>query len=201
MATRSDRNTLDLRVQRTYKLLKDAFVLLMSQMPYDQITVQLICEKAMVRRTTFYQHFEDKHNFLQWFVREKQQEFSELTRNLDPPIDTLAHYCLMARNLLKSLNRNEHVLHLLMDAGVQSQILIDAFSCACVEDVVQRIEESPLGREKLKGMSPVLLAEFYVGGLIAAIKWWFVNNKPCTEEELIQYLCRLVEEKKLYGQP
>ena len=146
MATRSDRNTLDLRVQRTYKLLKDAFVLLMSQMPYDQITVQLICEKAMVRRTTFYQHFEDKHNFLQWFVREKQQEFSELTRNSDPPIDMLSHYCLMARNLLKSLNRNEHVLHLLMDAGVQSQILIDAFSCACVEDVVQRIEESPLGR-------------------------------------------------------
>ena len=63
MASRSAVNNKDLRVKRTYKMLKEAFTVLLSQRPFEQLTVQEICEKAMVRRTTFYQHFEDKHDF------------------------------------------------------------------------------------------------------------------------------------------
>ena len=44
----------------------------------------------------------------------------------------------------------------------------EVFTSACVEDVVQRIENSPRSREKLRGISPVLAAEYYVGGMIAA---------------------------------
>ena len=108
-----------------------------------------------------------------------------------------AHYVGMAKHVLSYLNENDHLLRLLMGAGVQARLLIDAFTSACVEDVVQRIENSPRSREKLRGISPVLAAEYYVGGMIAAAKWWYTHNKPCTEEELIQHLCALVEEKKI----
>ena len=197
MASRSAINCRDLRVQRTYKLLKDAFVQLLGEKPFDQITVQEICETAMVRRTTFYQHFEDKQDFLQWFVREKQQDFARGSAEGAAAGNMKAHYVGMAKHVLSYLNENDHLLRLLMGAGVQARLLIDAFTSACVEDVVQRIENSPRSREKLRGISPVLAAEYYVGGMIAAAKWWYTHNKPCTEEELIQHLCALVEEKKI----
>ena len=41
-----------------------------------------------------------------------------------------------------------------------------------------------------------MTAEFYVSGMLSAIRWWFVNNKPCTEEEMIQYFKMIVERKK-----
>ena len=53
------------------------------------------------------------------------------------------------------------------------------------------------GATRARKSSPVLAAEYYVGGMIAAAKWWYTHNKPCTEEELIQHLCTLVEEKKI----
>ena len=195
MASRAGINCRDLRVQRTYKLLKDAFLHLLTEKPFDLITVQEICETAMVRRTTFYQHFEDKQDFLQWFVREKQQEFYRKNKSEAPQATTREHYIVMAHKVLAYLNENDQLLRLLMSAGVQERMLIDAFSQAFVENVEKRIESMPIARQRLDGIPPVMVAEYYVGGMFAVAKWWFANNKPCTEDELILYLCRLVEGK------
>ena len=196
MASRANINCRDLRVQRTYKLLKDAFLRLLSEKPFEQITVQEICETAMVRRTTFYQHFEDKQDFLQWFVREKQREFTSGSSASEPDqTTTREHYFRLAHKVLAFLNENDHVLRLLISAGVQERMLIDAFSQACVEAIIRRIENIPNVKERLDGLPPSLIAEYYVGGMTAAAKWWFSNNKPCTEEELLLYLCKMIEEK------
>ncbi|WP_212959029.1 MULTISPECIES: TetR/AcrR family transcriptional regulator, partial [Bacillus] len=52
----------DLRIRRTHKLLVEALVELMIQpkQKYSSLTINQICEYAMVHRTTFYKHFEDK---------------------------------------------------------------------------------------------------------------------------------------------
>ncbi len=195
MAARSNINCRDLRVQRTYKLLKDAFLHLLNEKAFEQITVQEICETAMVRRTTFYQHFEDKQDFLQWFVREKQREFGRNSQADQTTPTSKEHYFRVAHNVLDFLNENDHVLRLLVNAGVQERMLIDAFCQACVEGIVKQIESVSNAPERLNGIPVSLVAEYYVGGLTAAAKWWFSNNKPCTEDELILFLCRLIEER------
>lgn len=188
MASRSAVNSRDLRVQRTYKLLKDAFIRLLSQKNFDQITVQEICEEAMVRRTTFYQHFEDKHDFLGWFIRERQHEFTEASVEGISPENPQEYYAQVIRNVLKYLSENERTVHLLMDAGVQGRLLMDAFSKACVENVTNRLERIPGIGQKLGNVPIPFLAEFYTGGVIAAARWWFSNGKPCSEEEMAGYI-------------
>ena len=195
MAARSNINCRDLRVQRTYKLLKEAFLHLLNEKPFDQITVQEICETAMVRRTTFYQHFEDKQDFLQWFVLEKEREFIQSNQNTSSSATSREHYYQVAHKVLDFINENDHVLRLLISAGVQERMLIDAISQACVEVIMKYIENVPNAPERLDGIPASLVAEYYVGGLTAAAKWWFSNDKPCTEDELILFLCKLIEEK------
>ena len=51
---------LDLRIQRTYRLLHTAFTKLMEEKSFEDITVNDLCREAMIRRTTFYKHFADK---------------------------------------------------------------------------------------------------------------------------------------------
>ena len=50
----------DPRVKRTRQLLQQAFMSLMMEGRFRDITVQEIADRATVNRATFYAHFEDK---------------------------------------------------------------------------------------------------------------------------------------------
>jgi AcrR family transcriptional regulator len=54
----------DRRVRRTKKLLRDALVSLILERGWDEVTVQDVCARADVGRSTFYVHFADKEDAL-----------------------------------------------------------------------------------------------------------------------------------------
>src|SRR5215471_3654006 len=60
----------DLRVRRTHKLLWEALMALMAERAFEEITVKEICDQAMVHRTTFYKHYEDKYALLEQGMRQ-----------------------------------------------------------------------------------------------------------------------------------
>ncbi len=59
---------MDLRKRRSMQWLWKAFFDLMTEekMRFSKITVDQICEKAMVHRSTFYKHFDDKFRLLEY---------------------------------------------------------------------------------------------------------------------------------------
>lgn len=59
----------DLRQRRTRKLLADALLSLLEERPLSEISVVDICQRAMVHRTTFYAHFDDKLALLRYAVK------------------------------------------------------------------------------------------------------------------------------------
>ncbi|MDN6291733.1 MAG: TetR/AcrR family transcriptional regulator, partial [Tetragenococcus halophilus] len=52
----------DLRVIRTRKMILEAFMKLVSEKGYNNVTIQNIAEEAMINRATFYAHFKDKED-------------------------------------------------------------------------------------------------------------------------------------------
>jgi AcrR family transcriptional regulator len=63
-------NELDPRAKRTRLLLAKAFDDLMHVQEFGSITVQDIAAKATVNRATFYAHFKDKFELLDWIIRD-----------------------------------------------------------------------------------------------------------------------------------
>ena len=61
---------IDPRITRTRKLLVDAFMGLMAEKDFDDITVQDIAARATVNRATFYDHFVDKYALVDELTRE-----------------------------------------------------------------------------------------------------------------------------------
>ncbi|MFR3769627.1 TetR/AcrR family transcriptional regulator [Collinsella stercoris] len=59
---------MDLRIQKTYRSLLAAFTRLLETHRYEDVTVAMLCDEAMIRRTTFYKHFADKAEFFSFFV-------------------------------------------------------------------------------------------------------------------------------------
>ena len=61
----------DLRIRKTYKALCDAFVNILEKKRFDDLTVNELCDEAMIRRATFYKHFADKYDFFFFFYPPK----------------------------------------------------------------------------------------------------------------------------------
>lgn len=50
----------------TKRALADALKSLMSEMPFDKITVTQICDRCSMNRKSFYYHFKDKYDLVNW---------------------------------------------------------------------------------------------------------------------------------------
>ncbi|MCI9175695.1 MAG: TetR family transcriptional regulator, partial [Lachnospiraceae bacterium] len=59
---------LDLRIQKTYLALSRALLKAMGEKPFEDIRVNELCDRAMVRKSTFYKHFGDKYELLAFVV-------------------------------------------------------------------------------------------------------------------------------------
>lgn len=55
---------------RTRKLITDAFLALIRERPYEEITVTEICRRADVVRKTFYNHFQAKDDVIKWLMND-----------------------------------------------------------------------------------------------------------------------------------
>jgi len=53
---------MDLREKRTRKLIREAFFELMQENGFETLSVQDITERAMINRSTFYRHYQDKYD-------------------------------------------------------------------------------------------------------------------------------------------
>jgi AcrR family transcriptional regulator len=60
----------DLRVRRTRKLLQSALMELTIRKGFEAVTVQELCEQAMVNRATFYRHYTDKYDLIDQYMHE-----------------------------------------------------------------------------------------------------------------------------------
>lgn len=65
----------DLRVIKTKKALNDTLLEILTIKNFSDITVNEICNKSLIHRTTFYKHFMDKIDLLQYALKENTKEF------------------------------------------------------------------------------------------------------------------------------
>ena len=63
------KQSVDPRIRRTRRYIKDSFMDLLSEKNFKSITVREITERAEVNRATFYAHYEDKYALLHETLR------------------------------------------------------------------------------------------------------------------------------------
>ena len=72
----------DLRIVKTNKALYEALLLLMKEKTFEEIKISDLCQKALINRSTFYAHYNDKYELLITMVEDlKQALLSSLKTN------------------------------------------------------------------------------------------------------------------------
>lgn len=99
-------NKEDLRVRKTKKALFDAFMKLLNEKPFDEITVNELCERAGIRRATFYKHYSDKFDFLTAYTCLLRDRFDRLIWKGGKPSLTTEYYVEYAKRLVHFIDDN-----------------------------------------------------------------------------------------------
>lgn len=178
----------DLRVLKTRSLIRSAFVMMIKEKGFKNITVNDISDTAMINRSTFYLHYADKYDLLSRIV-------DEAINNILQAIEPEKHITDGKPDYDMFLNNLSYILKIVeKDAELYSIILNDKESlgisrmCECA--LKKKLDESlPLQLSISRDLCLELAPAIY----LAAIRWWLNNDMKYSSTFLANELVKLFE--------
>lgn len=174
----------DLRVRRTHKLLWEALMAELSERSFEQITVRDICERAMVHRTTFYKHYEDKYALLEQGMR---QMYDVLLANVETPVPSVNDpHTVLVRIFVHVAEHQQFYKHMLSENG-QFQKLIKEYITESMKvkvSTLPSVEQAPV-------VLPAIQSQFFAGAFIGILTWWLENDMSLTPTQVAHHFLQL----------
>lgn len=186
------KNKTDLRIIKTKKILFDALLKLMKQKNFEKIKISDICEEALINRSTFYAHYEDKYELLiELFEEQKLSLLKELEDNEN--FNFSKKYLMDLLSIfIDYIDKNREIYSAILSNN-KNGILIDFLI-----DVIERdVREKLKNRIDIKNSNIPLdiIVKFYAGGLINIGMSWLVNKERYTKNELLLYIDKLIPDR------
>ena len=183
----------DLRVEKTYLALRNAFTSLLEEKRFEDFTVNELCQRAMIRRTTFYKHFADKYEYFSFYTKEISSEFQKQLPSDAMSEDVNSYFLYMSRELLRFIAGHHRLVQNIASSNM-FPVLLDGLSEQIMHEllIVFRKTEAMnhLSNVQLEG-----LAAFYAGGLLTVLRRWFERGEPMDEEQFIQIIFEFTKQK------
>lgn len=183
-------NPQDLRFVRTNQLLVQAFTELLSCKKFEDITVNELCEKAMIRRATFYTHFLDKYDFFAFFVHQQRSSFTEAFSATDnSSMNEL--FLHMSRQFIHYFTEHMTLVQNVLESSafpVLISILSEQMRAGLMTEYALRHKE-----KENAGINPETLVCFYSGGLMQLIHRWVKDKNRMSEEEVMEQINRFMQ--------
>lgn len=164
---------------KSRKLLDAAMFSLLEKRNFIRINVSDICREASLSRATFYSHFLDKYDFLEYWLMLN-------LANTDEP----AGYEKTATKTNAFIAKHKtEINNLITDADIETLGIL--FSCVL----------STLGPpiEKNVGSKQVVLSNFYAGGMIYYLTWHVKNRFPLDIALMNAHLFEMIELLREWG--
>lgn len=179
----------DLRTRRTYLFLKNALLELLAKKPFEEIKVNDICNLAMVHRTTFYSHFSDKYELLEYCISDIEEEITNQIKK-NTYTDIQEFYQNMIMSLLAYMEENKHFFKTILRKNSESAV-ITIFSNACVSYINEMLVKEE--ENQIQHDIPIeVIAQFFSGAVISTILWWIKTNNSLSGKELCKALMKLI---------
>ncbi|HEY6455517.1 MAG TPA: TetR/AcrR family transcriptional regulator [Steroidobacteraceae bacterium] len=177
----------DLRAVRTRGEIASALIGLTLEKGFDEISVQEICEKAGVGRSTFYAHFKDKDDL---FIRHTVVFGRALGRHLAWD-EALGSYRFPARGLFEHVRQMKPLFDSLARAR-KTEFIMKVWHNNIAEAFEQRILAVRAGGSTATEIPAEILAQQLAGTLRTLMVWWMDYHYPLAEEAMEKQFQRLI---------
>ena len=177
----------DLRIIKTKNNLYQTLEDLMKEYSFEEIKVSDICAKALINRSTFYSHYNDKYELLAEYVDNKKELLAyELSKNSNIK-NTKEYYIEMIRLLLDYVEEKKDTYLKIMIKNKNS-IIMDIIYDTASKDVIKHINE-----ESSNGKVPsTVISNFYIGAIFNVCIDWLTHSNKYTKEDILNYINILI---------
>ncbi len=171
----------NVRLRRTQKLLREAFIELIEERGFEALTIGEITERAMVSRAAFYRNYQDKYDLVEQIFGEAMSALlgavGDLGREHPPEIwvtffEHIAEYERLYRALLGRKGSPWFVMKMR----------------ASLADLIKERGQHPHGPD-VSDRSMHTFSDSFVPDLVStmfveAITWWLEQGRPYTPKEI-----------------
>ena len=158
----------DLRIRKTYKALCDAFVTILEKKRFDDLTVNELCDEAMIRRATFHKHLQTSMISFSFFIRQKQDQFISQAKEETPPNGIYAYTLYLSQRSILYFKEHESLIQNILKSDMSASPL-DIFNEEIHSNILSNLKEHQQ-RGCTFSVSPELLASFLSGGIFSTIR-------------------------------
>lgn len=160
--------------EKTKKKIMTALVELLDSRPLDSVTIQEICERADVHRTTFYKHYGSVFDVINAVSDEICKAFADLLGVVDKKeqwFDFLAEFIVTYRGSLSNLNKTKY-----------KELVISPLAVVLYEfyHKLYEIENTTIP----EGFKMEWIIRYHIAGTLAIAEHWLLEN--ATREECRQ---------------
>lgn len=157
--------------------IADTFSDLLEEENLDKITVTKLIDRCHISRQTFYYHFHDIMDVLEWTFRRATQELLERSLNQSARIDALLAYMQFVKQHRRKLKR-------LVDSKKWYQIegmMVDAVTAYLEKMAQSRPRNLQISYEEMQ-----IMLRFYACGMVGVLVQCMEEGKVDEERVLIQ---------------
>ena len=171
----------DTRIIHTENLLRQALYDLSRDKPLNKITPTELCRRATINRNTFYSHYNNIDEFIN-FIEEEVIDFirTSIKDNFDP-VKVITTLC-------KNMKKNSDFYYVILSKNGDPTFLPRIFEIASARNLIKVNKEA----KNLSSNTATIINAFSVRGGCAVIETWFQNGMLESPEEvahLVDTLC------------
>lgn len=166
----------------TKKALADALKDIMLETSFEKIKVAYICEKCKMNRKSFYYHFKDKYDLLNWIFDVEISEFIDddyQNKTLDERIQDVRQVCeyfynhrLFYRHALKVQGQNSFLEH--------------------VRELITLLMRTRLSSYLINAKDDFEL-NFFTDAVFIAFERWLSDENCMSPDEFVDHLIKLLQ--------
>ena len=166
------------------QLLADSFKELACKNPIEKITIKEITDRAGVIRPTFYNHFQDKYELLEWII------LQDLIEPVRPFIRSGLTTQAMTFLFINIEKEKEFYLKV---SKLEGQNSFYSIAQHCIQSLFEEVcgEHSERKQVKYEWLTPERLAQYYGQSMVFVMIQWIQSGMTISAEdlaELYQYM-------------
>ncbi|MFJ8456079.1 TetR/AcrR family transcriptional regulator [Bacillus paramycoides] len=178
---------IDRRVLKTKNAINKAFIELLSERDFDDITINAISERANVNRGTIYLHYTDKFDLLNKCIEDhlnNMSEFCTLEKQGEERFDVFHSLLPMFQYF------EEHYLFyssMLSNKGTSR--FHDKMMSMTINEMNERIKMGDINQ----GLNKEVVVQYMASAFVGVVEWWIKNNMPHSPQFMAQQLWSIFE--------
>lgn len=189
----------DLRVVKTLDSIDKSLLENLKKTPFNKITVEALCDKARINRTTFYKHYKDKYELLDNFLARILDEFKtnndEVLIEADPESLNEEKYRAPFKSTLDFIISKKEIYEIIWTAQIDRNIFDEMVESIAESIIKIKLDQHPCIKSDTEKFFKVsLFANIFAYTYLVSVRWWLANDYVISKDDFCELFDKMMKE-------